>query len=198
MQTRLLCTRCGDSIHRDTASRNDGLCMPCFRGNTLTLEERKARRESTRQIAEAWYASPEHQYWKKLVGKFYATDRGLDALTRGERLYFLITTLDGEVRNGGFSQFFSNSSGEHYEETVAALTDVDLHTAARLLQDAKAILFGSKRVPRDRMARWKAMPAADEDHPDHGSVNDELEQFDKRYYARNAEVMTALERVVTE
>lgn len=198
MQTRLSCTRCGDSIHPDTASRNQGLCTPCVRGNTLTIEERKARSKLAREEAEAREATAERQYWKKLVDRVYKNDGGLDALDRGGRLYFLITVLSGEVHNGGFGQFFTNTSGNLYAETVDALAESGLHTQLQLLQEAKGLLFGERSVPPDRMARYAAMPAVEEDHPDFDFVAAALDRLDRRFYADQGRVDLVLERIAVE
>ena len=43
-------------------------------------------------------------------------------LPRGLLIVYLLTNLDGEVSNGGFQQFFTNSSGEFVPETLKACT----------------------------------------------------------------------------
>jgi hypothetical protein len=45
----------------------------------------------------------------------------LERLSAPATVYYLVCTFEGEVINGGFSQFFSNSSGTFSQETVQAL-----------------------------------------------------------------------------
>lgn len=87
---RLSCVRCGDSIHPDTAAAHNGLCMPCVRGNTRSIQERQAERQRQREAERAYEASPERQYWLALVRQVYDPDRGFDTLGLGDRQYWLI------------------------------------------------------------------------------------------------------------
>lgn len=49
--------------------------------------------------------------------------------------------LEAEVNNGGFHQFFSNSTGEYVRETIQALNDIGAVKTAELVQRAVAIGF---------------------------------------------------------
>ena len=51
--------------------------------------------------------------------------------------------LEAEVNNGGFHQFFLNSSGELVPETLQALTDIGATGTRQLLERAVAIAFPS-------------------------------------------------------
>ena len=44
------------------------------------------------------------------------------------RTIYFVGCFDGEVYNGGFSQFFSNSSGNHVAETFDALREIQAHS----------------------------------------------------------------------
>ena len=98
---RLLCSRCGDSIHPDTASRNAGLCVPCVRGNQLSIAERTKRQKAASDARKAHYDSAEYKYWTALVAKVYAEPNGYTNLPAAERLYYLINVLCGEVNRPG-------------------------------------------------------------------------------------------------
>ena len=195
---RLLCTRCGDSIHPDTAKRNDGLCVPCVRGNLLSIEQRKDRHRNEREAERAWLESPEHRYWSSLVDRVYKQPGGFGVLSRGDQLYYLVNVLSGEVHNGGFDQFFSNSSGDRYYETVQALVDLGDRTTLGLLEEAKSALFEAARVPVDRIVRFRLMRTASEDHPQYDATVLALEELDKRFYASAERVTKLLERVAAE
>ena len=194
---RLLCLRCGDSIHPDTASRNAGLCMPCVRGNQLSIEQRKAQHRQAREAERARLASPEHKYWHTLVDRVYKQPGGFEVLPHGDQLYFLINVLSGEVHNGGFEQFFSNSSGNRYDETVAALTEVGAQASRALLLEAKSAIFAFADVPVDRVARCELMPTASEAHPEYDAVNAALDDLDSRFYADPDKLGEVLDRIAT-
>lgn len=65
-----------------------------------------------------------------------AEEIGLDRLTEAERTILAVSTVDREVNNGGFEQFFGNSSCEFAPEIVASLQRIGFSEAAELAQDA--------------------------------------------------------------
>ena len=68
-------------------------------------------------------------------------EAGLMRLTRGQRALYLVSLFDGEVRNGGFHQYFSNSSGDYASLTAGALSYFGATEAASLLRE------GMRRFP---------------------------------------------------
>ena len=79
----------------------------------------------------------------------YGDDMSL--LSEAERIFYITQTLEMEVNNGGFSQFFYNSSGNFAGELVAAFTAIGAHTTAAICQKA-VDAFGCD-IPVDRDAR---------------------------------------------
>jgi len=63
----------------------------------------------------------------------------INQLTEGEKVIYFIGVLEGEVNNGGFSQFLFNTSGKYTTETLDALNDIGAQYTASLLQEAIAI-----------------------------------------------------------
>lgn len=61
-------------------------------------------------------------------------------------------TLYGEVLNGGFSQYFSNSFGTAVNEAIRGLEALGLHEYAQIGREAKAV-FGAN-FPADSMERF--------------------------------------------
>ncbi len=192
---RLLCIRCGDSIHPDTAQRNEGLCVPCVRGNQLTIEQRKEQHRKEREAERAWRESPAWQYWLSLVDRVYKTEGGFDALSKGDRLYYLINSLKGGVLNGGFVQFFSNSSGERCNEIASALAEMGEPSVCVLLEEARRALFGERDVPKDRHERYNLMVTSSEEHPHYQLAIDTLEALDRKFYARVDDIEDLLDRI---
>lgn len=57
---------------------------------------------------------------------------GIDGLDNNERELFLIDNFLMEVNNGGFEQYFSNKSGEYWNETLNILEKLELVNIADL------------------------------------------------------------------
>lgn len=79
-------------------------------------------------------------------------ERGYDGLNVAERKVFCIDSVLREVNNGGFSQFFFNSSGDHAADTTAALRAIGADEWADIVRDAIA-LFPGGLVPSDLQER---------------------------------------------
>ncbi len=154
MIQRLSCVQCGDLIHPDTAAANAGLCMPCKGGYRDRIEEGKRQREREREYAK----SAESFYWKDLIRRVFKTSEGFDGLRKEEQTYYAVSTLIGEVYNGGFDQFFSNSSGDHYLLALNGLRTLGADASTALLIAAKQVLFADRTVPIDRAQRMELMP----------------------------------------
>lgn len=77
---------------------------------------------------------------------------GFRALTPPEQVAYCVDALEREVNNGGFQQFFWNSSGDTAVETLRALEALGATEAARLVTRALAV-FPDARPPADREAR---------------------------------------------
>lgn len=154
MSQRLPCSRCGELILPETAARNRGLCMPCKGNYRERIEAGKLQREGDR----AYEQGAERKYWLDLVRRVYKTPQGFGGLSQIEKTYFAISCLIGEVYNGGFDQFFSNSSGELYSLALDGLFELEAEGSAALLVQAKVLLFGDAPVPIDRVKRNEIMP----------------------------------------
>jgi len=60
----------------------------------------------------------------------------LNLLTKPQRMFYLNQTLEKEVNNGGFSQYFLNTEGKYAKETLEALKLIGAHHTEKLLQQA--------------------------------------------------------------
>ena len=82
-------------------------------------------------------------------------------MTEPQKLFNYNQELEREVNNGGFSQFFLNSSGDNAHETVLSLKAIGANKTADLLQ--KAIdQFPSKTVSKDRDKRTEIVEEIEE------------------------------------
>lgn len=75
----------------------------------------------------------------------------MEALNAHERIFYIVQTLEQEVNNGGFSQFFYNSSGDFANELVDAFTTIGAHKTAAICK--KALSAFRDVVPTDRTQR---------------------------------------------
>jgi hypothetical protein len=173
--TKVPCSKCGAEILPSTADETGGLCMPCKNGYRDRIEASKRYYEELKKY------DPYRELWMSLVDRVHHTDAGYDGLTRDERLYYALVVLQGEVYNGGFHQFFFNSSGGRCRDAIAGLELLDAQHSLSLLEQAKAALFGLAEPPEDQAERWEAMKQySDDDAVPNWSI--ELAAIDKEFW----------------
>ena len=87
---------------------------------------------------------------------------GIDSLTQPERVLHHVYWLESEINNGGFEQYFANSSGDYALDTPAALDEIGAHQTAQLVRRA-IDLFPDGLPPRDRQQRVEKLKLIDDD-----------------------------------
>jgi hypothetical protein len=88
-----------------------------------------------------------------------------EEMTLGEQTAFCVDELEREVNNGGFEQFFLNSSGDYAQSVVDSLRRIGAAQAAELVEEA-ILLFGAAAPAADRdqrTAQMKSLGAAARD-----------------------------------
>jgi hypothetical protein len=98
-----------------------------------------------------------------------------DVLTQCEKNIVFIEELEREVNNGGFSQYFYNSSGDYAMETITALKTVKSKIFLELLNNAVK-KFPDGTVPKDRDERDELLETMEDD-----SVWDSLDESFYQY-----------------
>jgi HEAT repeat protein len=81
---------------------------------------------------------------------------GWEALTPVQRQVLAVEMLEGEVNNGGFDQYFYNSSGDTWPDAQAGLQAIGATEVGKLLARAVA-RFGSEGPSNDRETRQKQL-----------------------------------------
>ena len=99
----------------------------------------------------------------------------ISVLTKPERVIYIVTTLDGEVHNGGFDQYFWNSSGDQANELVDAFIEIGAPQTAAICEKALSVFGG--HVPEDRDERNEVLDALDGD-----LVDEILSECDDAFY----------------
>ena len=105
---------------------------------------------------------------------------GFEKLPGAVQRLFAVWWCDSEVCNGGFHQFFSNSTGVLAPEAIEGFQAVSLHDCARAA-DAAIRKFGDS-FPRERQARLSALQAI-ELPGESRKGQDPFSDLDDRYYA---------------
>jgi hypothetical protein len=151
MSEKIACAACGAMILVSTAEANSGQCVPCKRGYRKNIEDAKVRR-AERKKAEA-NPDPATKHWRWLVNQVYRTPDGFARLSAENQMFFAAFLLEGEVYNGGFDQYFGNSSADYYVHAVRGLEEIGATECGRILLAAKQVLFGAGDVPDTRASR---------------------------------------------
>jgi tetratricopeptide (TPR) repeat protein len=117
----------------------DFLCVNCWR------EERSK--------SDPYFALNE-----RLIDQVYHPDVGFERFSEDEKAVFTIRELVNEVLNGGFHQYFRNSSGVRHAAAEAALERLNEVEALDLLRRARQALFAGVEIPEDTAERRKMIP----------------------------------------
>jgi hypothetical protein len=150
--------------------------MPCKNGTRKSIDAAKKLREEQRNLVD-----PFRDLWLQLVNKVHKTEAGYEGLADSEKLYFSVGLLEGEVYNGGFHQYFFNSSASYYDDAIRGLVEIGAVESLTLLRKAKDALFPGRPIPIDTSERRDTLPryrARGEVTPDWCRT---LEQLDKEF-----------------
>lgn len=96
-------------------------------------------------------------------------------LSKPERVFYITQTLEMEVNNGGFAQFFHNSSGAFSNELTAAFGEIGAQTTACICK--KAIDALGQDIPVDREKREEMLDRIETD-----KIDEILDACDNAFY----------------
>jgi hypothetical protein len=99
-----------------------------------------------------------------------------DNLTPAEQVFICVWDLEAQVNNGGFSQYFFNSSGDNIHAVVPALQAIGAFRAADIAKKAVAML-GDEPALGDREARQELLDSMSEED------EERLSGLDDEFYA---------------
>ena len=137
-------------------------------------QERKAFFK--KEIAANKMSSEEYLF--TLVGDIQSKEleHGFASLTQKEQVFFCVWSIEAEVNNGGFNQYFFNSAGDHASETVEALRAIGAEHTASLLERAIAV-FGAGGPSSERDRRQDQLERLSEEQ------RAELSELDDAFFA---------------
>lgn len=121
-----------------------------FPGNRLKIDQILALDNSTEMIIELSYGISDK------IDK-----KGFDSLSYPERVLHHVYSLESEINNGGFDQYFVNPSGDFALDTPSALDEIGAHHTANLVKRA-IDLFPGGAPSRDRQQRKEQLNSIDE------------------------------------
>lgn len=99
----------------------------------------------------------------------------LEKLTEPEKTFYFIQNLEREVNNGGFNQYFYNSSGDFAHQTIISLRQINAIKTVDILQLA-IDQFPNSTVPQDRSERQNILEQIEE------KANEIWGQLDERFF----------------
>jgi hypothetical protein len=165
------CVECGKPVSAKLASKRNGLCLRCSANH-----------------------NPFFVLYSSLIDRVCHSPEGFDSLSQAEKLYYALTLFQNEINNGGFHQFFFNSSGSYYELIEDGLVTFDEPKMLELLHQAKLIIFPEIAVPIDTRTRRERMPHADPS----GDLMGKLDKLDQEFYRQPNTLSPKLEAFARE
>ena len=99
----------------------------------------------------------------------------MSVLSEAERIFYITQTLEMEVNNGGFSQFFYNSGGNFSNEVVSAFHAIGADTTADICR--KAISAFGRDIPVDREEREAMLNELESEE-----IDEILEECDNAFF----------------
>ncbi len=99
----------------------------------------------------------------------------ISLLSKPEKVFYITQSLEMEVNNGGFSQFFFNFSGNFSNELTETFYEIGAKKTAEICQKAIAIL--QKDIPLDRDERVKMLKKYESQE-----IRKVWEECDKEFY----------------
>lgn len=148
--------------------------MPCKNGTRESMEAAKLYYQRERELDKT---CPFRKLWRELVHRVHDTNLGYTGLSYAEKKYFAVGLLEGEVYNGGFDQYFHNSSSDYYSDAEVGLEEIGAMQSLSLLRQAKQIVFGDAAIPEDTEQRREILLQRDFD-----SYAKQLDELDRLFW----------------
>ncbi|MGE0087158.1 MAG: DMP19 family protein [Desulfococcaceae bacterium] len=99
------------------------------------------------------------------IGCLCAYGDDMSKLNDYQKNFYYNQCIEREINNGGFSQFYSNSSGDFAHEVIVSLKAVGADKTAETVLKANG-LFPDGKVPKDREKRQEILEKIEENASD--------------------------------
>jgi len=117
------------------------------------------------------------------IGELCNYGSDIDKLTEQQKNFYLNQNLEREVNNGGFNQYFGNSSGNYAHETIKSLLLIGASKTADILQTA-INQFPANTVPSDREERQNILKSIED------IANQVWDNLDQKFFAYEDDLNT--------
>jgi Domain of unknown function (DUF4375) len=175
---KLPCNECGVLILPSTAESTGGICMACKQGIRKDIEASRAFYESQKAY------DPYREMWISLVNRS-VDDPELKSFSKFEQNYFGVNLLIGDVDNGGFDQYFWNSSGDYYRQAIEGLKEMGAIESLRIVESAAHIMFDGNMPPvdrYDRQTKMKSFETSGDSSDAEPEWSKRINQLDKQFW----------------
>lgn len=108
--------------------------------------------------------------WKKT--ELY---NNFENLNKAEKTFLFVEMLEAEINNGGFDQYFFNSSGNYAAETLEALKKIGAFKTAQIVEEAYSY-FPENPIPKDNEKRQELLENIDE------QTSEKWSQLEDKFY----------------
>mgnify|MGYP001769671613 CR=1 FL=1 len=95
------------------------------------------------------------------IGQLCSYGDKIEKLNESQKVFYLNQCLEREINNGGFSQYYLNTSSNFALETVESLKAIGAYKTAEILFHANSI-FPDGQVPKDQEQRQKLIEEIEE------------------------------------
>lgn len=146
---------------------------------------------------KAWEASPPGIYLRGISEIETGSEGGFFKLSEDDQKYLAVCLLDGEVYNGGFHQYFFNSPGRYYLQALSGLLEIGAAQSAKILREAKELLFGQGPVPQETLSRRSSLPEPDSTSMSLHTIN-RLSELDDLYCKPADAIFNLLDKFAEE
>lgn len=99
----------------------------------------------------------------------------LKTLNKKEKTFYIALSTELEIYNGGFYQFFLNSSGDFSDKIVGIYNELGIEELAKVCQDAINVI--GVKIPQNREKRLELLEKIDDEE-----VMKKLSECDTKFY----------------
>jgi hypothetical protein len=125
--------------------------------------------------------NPATQFWKI----------SYEELTAPEKVFVSVWELEAEVNNGGFLQYFFNSSGDNAKHSVCALERIGATNVAALFKQANSVFANGLPSSDSEICRPQVEKLSEEQKKF-------LDELDQKFYKRSDNLTELLYDFVTK
>jgi hypothetical protein len=117
------------------------------------------------------------------IGDLCSYGDEMDKLTEQQKQFYYNQCLEREINNGGFNQYFFNSSGDFAQKTIQSLRTIGANKTADILQQAND-QFPNGNVPEDITERQEILEQIQE------TADPVWEELDQKFFAYEDDLNT--------